>query len=136
MTRAPTGISSPARPSGVAAAVPALVAQAHQPGDRAQRRRVGEDALADQRVLAHDPPLDVVERAGLVEDVVGHRDVADVGHVAPQLRLALGQHLHQHVARLPPRGRPPRVLVRVHPLVGELQRGLRARGLGGIWTIP
>ena len=59
------------------------------------------------------------------------RQLGDVGHVAAQLRLALGQHLHQHVARLPAAGRAARVLVRVHALVGELQRGLRARGLGG-----
>ena len=137
------------------------MAQAHEPRDRGQGGRRGEDALADQRVLAHQPPLDVVERARLVQDVVGHGDLADVvqlrgagehvellgvepelapgprrqlgdvGHVAPQFRLALGQHLHQHVARLPAAGRAARVLVRVHALVGQLQRRLRARGLGG-----
>ena len=31
-----------------------------------------------------------------------HRQLGDVGHVAAQLRLALGQHLDEHVARLPP----------------------------------
>src|SRR4051794_39655830 len=53
---------------GVAAAVPALVAGADELADRAQRRNPGEDALADDRVLAHDLPLALVEWPGLVQD--------------------------------------------------------------------
>src|SRR5215207_11223599 len=39
----------PAQTVGIAAAVPALVARAHEPGNRPQRRRREQDALAYQR---------------------------------------------------------------------------------------
>ena len=62
-----------AQPVRIAAAVPALVARADEPGHRTQRGRGQQDALADQRVAAHEAPLDRVERAGLVEDRVRAR---------------------------------------------------------------
>ena len=98
--------------------------------------------------------------AGLVEDRIGNADLADVvqlggagdlvdllaGHAEPaghgdgelrHLARVLAQvgllgldRAHEHVARLLARARAP-VLVRVHALVGELQRlleRLRPRG--------
>ncbi len=47
-------------------------AMAPRPGHGAQ------DALADHGVLAHHRPLELVERAGLVEHLVRDRDLADV----------------------------------------------------------
>ena len=128
------------------------MARAHERGDRAQRRRGGDDALADDRVAADELPLGVVERGGLVEDRVGDRDLADVvqrggvadvvdlllvepqaagdrlgqlGHAADvlaQLGVALGQRAQQHVAALAARRAAAAVLVRVHALVGDAQR--------------
>src|SRR5512133_1027793 len=63
---------------GVAAAVPAFVAGAPDPADGAQRLGRADDALADDRVLADEAPLGVVERAGLVQDRVRDGDLADV----------------------------------------------------------
>jgi hypothetical protein len=62
----------------VAAAVEALVAGADQRRHRAERRRGAQDALADDRVLAHERPLPVVERPGLGENRVRHGHLADV----------------------------------------------------------
>jgi len=62
----------------VAAAVVALVARAHEPGDRHQRRCDAEDPLADDGVAAHERPLLVVQRTGLGEDAVRDRHLADV----------------------------------------------------------
>src|SRR6478735_12472905 len=76
--RAPSGMSVPARPVGVAAAVPALVARAHELGDGAQRDGGAEDALADERVAGDERPLVGVELPGLVEDRAGDGDLADV----------------------------------------------------------
>ena len=100
MMRAPSGISSPREAVGVAAAVPALVARADEPGDAARSAGAArEDALADQRVLAHQLPLRVVERPGLVEDLVGDRDLADV--------VQLGG-AREHVELLGVEAEPPR----------------------------
>ena len=63
---------------GVAAAVPALVLVADGGRDVAEPRQRAQDALADDRVLAHELPLVVVELAGLVQHVVGDADLADV----------------------------------------------------------
>src|SRR5688500_2509641 len=68
----------PAQAVRIAAAVPALVARANQARDGAKRRRGEQDALADQRMAPHEAPLDRIERAGLVEDGVGHRDLPHV----------------------------------------------------------
>ena len=62
----------------VAAAVPALVAGADEPGDADERGSAGDDALADQRVAAQELPLGVVELAGLVQQRARDRDLADV----------------------------------------------------------
>ena len=156
-TRAPSGISSSREPVRVAAAVPALVARAHEPRDRAQRRRLEQDALADQWMAPHEAPLDRVERAGLVEDGVRNGDLADVaelrgpGHLVealrahvqfapdrqrklpdvtePQVKVGapLGESPQQDVAGLAPSGHPAPALARVHAPVCELQ-GLRGRG--------
>ena len=65
MMRAPAGMSVAAQAVGVAGAVEVLVARAHEPGDVAQGRGALEDALADERVTAHELPLVRVERAAL-----------------------------------------------------------------------
>ena len=44
---------------------------------RATRRRA-EDAFADERVLADEGPLALVERPGLLEDLVGHRELPEI----------------------------------------------------------
>ena len=44
-----------------------------------------DDPLADQRVAAHERPLVLVELAGLVEDRVGNRSLADVVELGRQL---------------------------------------------------
>ena len=67
-----------ADPVGVAAAVPALVARADDGEHLAQRGDRREDGLAGDRVAAHDPPLGVVERAGLVQDRLRDADLPDV----------------------------------------------------------
>ncbi len=63
---------------GVAVAVRSLVARAHDRRDPGKRRRRGDDPLADQGVPLHEVPLVLVERAGLAEDRLGHRRLADV----------------------------------------------------------
>src|SRR3954453_9044565 len=65
-------------PVGVAAAVDALVRGAHDRGDVGEGRRRLDDALADDGVTLHERPLRGVERAGLLEDRVRDRDLADV----------------------------------------------------------
>ena len=47
----------PGQRVGVARAVPALVAVAHEPGDARERRRGADDPLADDRVAADEGPL-------------------------------------------------------------------------------
>ena len=61
----PSGISSAGEPVRVAAAVPALVAGAHERRDAGERRRGGDDPLADERVAADERPLVLVERPRL-----------------------------------------------------------------------
>src|SRR6476620_1230772 len=63
---------------GIALAVPALVLVADDASHGAKTRDGAQDALADRRVLAHDLPLTLGERTGLVEDLVGNPDLADV----------------------------------------------------------
>jgi len=94
---------------------------------------------------------DLIERAALGEDLVRDRDLADVVKlggpserdelagreaeltthgqgealdgvdVLPELRRALVDDPDQDGLDLAPRGPAPRVLVRVHPLIGELK---------------
>ena len=59
----------------VARAVPALMAGPHQPGHVGEGGRAGDDALADDRVPAHEGPLLGVERARLAEDRVRDADL-------------------------------------------------------------
>ena len=63
---------------GVSAPVPALVSRADQLRDGRHRRCRRKDALTDQRVIAHDLPLAGVQRPLLVQDRVGHGNLADV----------------------------------------------------------
>ena len=99
--------------------------------DRAHAREEldrSEDLLADDRVALHDLALGVVERALLVEDRLGDRDLADVvedGSVAQvaQLRLV-------HPELTPDGLRPLHDRVRVMGGVGVLglQRGRQRLG--------
>jgi hypothetical protein len=82
-------------PVRVAAAVPALVLVADRRGHVAQAGQRSQDPLADDRVLAHEHPLVGGQRTGLVEDLVGDADLADV--VQERDRLDLG-----HFARIEP----------------------------------
>src|ERR1700689_4272932 len=82
MMREPTGISSPARPSG-------------EPRRGFPQGRGGQDdALADQGMATHELPLVLVERAGLLENRDRDRGLADVvqtrGETDPAY-LVLGQ---------------------------------------------
>jgi hypothetical protein len=65
-------------PVGVAGAVEALVLVADDARHAAHAGDGAQDALADDRVLAHDVPLLAGQRARLVQDPVGHPDLADV----------------------------------------------------------
>ena len=144
---------------GVALAVHALVGRAHDRGDALERRRGLQDALADDRVAAHELPLGVVERAGLVEDRVGDGDLAHVVQlrrlaqvlellgqqaepladrdgelrhavdVGPERGMALRQRAQQHVARLAPGRDAAAVLLQVHALVRDVEGVLGAGGL-------
>jgi hypothetical protein len=112
-------------------------------------------------VLAHEVPLLVVQGAGLVEDRVGNRHLSDVVELGragdggalrlrhPQLvrhglgelrhRVAVGAELGGALLQDPDEngldlGRlrgTARVLIRIHPLVGELQRDGRVVRLSG-----
>ena len=62
----------------IALAVPALVLVADDASHGAQARDGAQDALADRRVLTHDHPLPLAQRAGLVQDLVRNPDLADV----------------------------------------------------------
>ena len=58
---------------------------------REQAADLLQHPLALDRVGLHDRPLVVVERAGLVDDLVGHRDLADV--VQQRAHLGLAPHV-------------------------------------------
>src|SRR3954451_3440775 len=67
------------QPVGIPAAVPALVAGPHDVPDVLQRSaHTVQHPLARDRVAAHDVPLLVAQRTGLVDDLLGHADLADV----------------------------------------------------------
>src|SRR5919112_3397222 len=106
----------PGEAVGVPGAVPALVRGPHQ------RHRVGEevdrrqDSLADQGMALDGRPLLVRERPGLVEDRLGHAQLADVvqcGRVAQSAQVRIVQPqaaghglaaLHERRARTRGRG--------------------------------
>ena len=68
----------PGQPHRVAGAVPVLVAGDHDRAGAGQGGHRLHDPCAQLRVATHDLPLVVGERAGLVEDRGGNRDLADV----------------------------------------------------------
>src|SRR5664280_3287237 len=72
---------------GIAAAVPSLVAGANQARNRSQRRCGVEDPLADDRVLAHQAPLAVGQRARLVEHLVGNGELAQIVKLGSAAKL-------------------------------------------------
>ena len=77
--RASSGISSPRQAVRVAAAVPALVVGAHdQPDVVHEAPDPVEHLLALEGVGLDQLPLVGVELAGLVDDRLGDRDLADV----------------------------------------------------------
>src|SRR5215207_3090156 len=133
---------------GVAASVEVLVRGADQHRHRDEGRGARQDPLADHGVLAHVGPVLLAQRAGLVEDRVRHRHLADVvklgraddlvaalagdpqlarghggegadlGEVLAEVGLALAQDLEQDLGALAARRRAPRALLAVHALVG------------------
>ena len=83
---------------GIAAAVPALVRGADDDADAGEQAAdLLQHPLALDGVGLHDRPLLVVERAGLVDDLVGHGDLADVvqqrAHLGLALRVLVDAHL-------------------------------------------
>ena len=79
---------------GIAGAVPALVVVADDGREVARHAQRVADALADLGVLAHDPELVLGQRPGLVQDVLGDADLADVVEqraVGHALQLAVAQ---------------------------------------------
>ena len=119
---------------------------ADDPADGAEGRRGADDALADNGVLSDERPVALVERAGLVKDLVGDRDLADVVEhrralelihrvlvqaqcvpdgdgkvrdavrVGVKLRLAFVERLQEDLMRLVA-GRAPAAFLDVQPLV-------------------
>ena len=72
----------------VAAAVPALVLVAHQQTGAGEELDGREDLLADDRVALDLEPLLGRQRAALVEDRLGHRDLADVVEDGAEAQVA------------------------------------------------
>ena len=105
---------------GVTGAVPALVRGADDVADPAQRRGGGEDALADERVLADECPFVLGERARLAQDLVGHGDLADV----VELRRAL--ELRRDRTSVRPRPRPTATASAATPRVCPISAGSRS----------
>ena len=77
-------MSSSNEPIRIAHAVHALLGRAHERRHLGQGGRGGQDPLADQRVAAHEAPLLVVQRAGLAEDRVRDRELADLVQLGGQ----------------------------------------------------
>jgi hypothetical protein len=76
------------QPIGIARAVPLLVRGAHERRHAGERVGAGNDALADERMTAHERPLVLVERTWLVEDRVRDRGLADVVQLGACANLA------------------------------------------------
>src|ERR1700730_6227611 len=104
-----------------------------------ERRRRDQDALSDKGVTAHELPLLLVERAGLVQDRFRDRDLADVVELAGELDAfqlvlvefeALGRHLGELSNRSGMFTEAGVALVeRLQEYVGALTRGGGAAGL-------
>ncbi len=77
-TRAPTGMSLPRSPAGIAETVPSLVMAQHEIADRRAERHVLQNLGADARVNLDAIELLGRQRVRLRQDVFGHRHVADV----------------------------------------------------------
>ena len=77
MMREPSGISLAAQTVGIAAAVPALVVVQHEIGDGVDAQAV-EHPETDLRMAFEDESLRVGERAGLAQDLLGDRELAEV----------------------------------------------------------
>ena len=71
----------PADPIRIAGAVPALVVVQHPVGDRVDAEAL-EHAEADLRVALEHEPLGLGERAGLAQDLLGDRELAEVVQAA------------------------------------------------------
>ena len=158
--REPSGIRVARKTIGIAAAVPALVAVAHELCNHRERRCGREDSLADLGVGSDEGQFVLVERAGLREDGVRDRNLADVVElrrlpnrcelilrhaeltrdglrgvrnvtdVGGEPGVTFGEGAQQDVRALPARRHPPSVLEVVHALVGQQQCLVRCRNLG------
>ncbi len=73
----------------VAPTVPALVMSANDPRDPTQSGDPLERLGAPDHVALHYRPLLVVEAAGLLQDLVGHADLADVVYPGGQREVGL-----------------------------------------------
>ena len=101
-------------PVRVSVAVPALVLGADrrcEVGERADRRH---DPLADRGMRAHDPPLRVGQLARLLQDRLGHAELADVVQERdlrdlrrPRRRTGRARARPRSRARPPPRSARP-----------------------------
>ena len=85
MIRAPSGISGPGRRSGYPRAVPALVVVQDPLGDRLDPEAV-EHPESDLRVTLEHEPLGPGQRAGLAQDLLGDRELAEVVQAAGEPR--------------------------------------------------
>ena len=104
------------QPVGVAAALPAFVVMTHA-ADQIFREERPDDIGAENRVLAHQPPLMRVQASGLEEHAVGDADLADVVQVrslldvSDQVSRPAQLFTQQHHVRRHPGGVPERVVV-------------------------
>ena len=108
--RAPIGMSVAAHAARIAGAVPVLVMAAHDRHDRIREVDERQDVGADVDVALHLLELGRRQLAGLVEDVLGHRELAGVVQQRRRLdrlqRRLVGdaERARQADARTPARG--------------------------------
>ena len=105
------------QPIGIARAVPALVARAHERREVPQAGDLGEDLRAADRVRAHDDALAAVQRPREVEDPSRHGELADV--VQDRHELELEHHV----------GREPQLLADLPAVHGEAVGVVRRAGV-------
>ncbi len=84
---------------GVAGAIEALVVRGDDRHEVAQGLDGREDGAADRRVRAHEHPLVGGERPGLIQDRVGHADLADVMEQRAELHAPQLVTGHPHLVR-------------------------------------
>ena len=118
----PQGDLVAGQPVRMAAAVEALVGGADQPGRRGQNGCGPDDALPNEGMAAHERPLLGVQRAGLVQEVLGDGELADVVELGRLPQLGTVPVRLIPCARPPPRpgGPPPRG---VRPTRGSVLEG-------------